>query len=257
MKKGVKVIPLFELLHTKIYYSAQPADDDEGHNPVGIARELSSQGADEIAFIDVDQVRLGFKVWEDIIKELKETVDIPIIFGNSMNAFDEFEVALETGVDRVAIDVFGDTDHSMVDILSSKYGSERIVVAVGGKKNPPESGRPEFELVERCGCKPTGMNLIEWLKMAEFFGVGMVILTSYDTAGAGKGYDIEMTRAVTSAISVPVIAVGGAGKLEHFYQVINEAGAAGVGATSVFKSGILTPLQIKKYLADRGVGIAK
>lgn len=257
MKKGVKVIPLFELLHTKIYYSALTDDENEGLNPVGIARQLSAQGADEIAFIDVDKVRLGFKVWEDIIKELKETVDIPIIFGNSMNAFDEFEVALGTGVDRVAIDVFGDTDHSMVDILSSKYGSERIVVAVGGKKNPPESGRPEFELVERCGCKPTGMNLIDWLKMAEYFGVGMVILTSYDTAGTGQGYDVELTRAVTSAISVPVIAVGGAGKLEHFYQVINEAGASGVGASSVFKTGKLTPIQIKQYLTDRGIGIAK
>lgn len=257
MNKGVTVIPFFDLLHTKVKLTEDSPEHEEGQDPVGIARQVSLGGADEIAFIDVDVPRLGFKIWEDIICQLQTAVDIPILFGYSMNTYEDFEVILNTGVDRVVIDVIADTDQSIIDRLSRNYGKERVVVAVRGKKNPPDSGKPEFELVHHLESEPTGINLIDWLKMAEFLGAGMVLLTSYDTAGTGKGYDIAMTQAVTSAISIPVIAAGGAGELEHFYKVVSEAGASGVAASSVFLSGKLRPSEIKEYLEDKHIKVSQ
>jgi cyclase len=257
VKKGVNVIPVFDLLHTKVKLTECAPDIEEGQDPVDMARQVSLGGADEVAFIDVDIPRLGFKIWKGIISKLKEAVDIPVWFGYSMNTYEDFEVILNTGVDRVVIDVIGNTDQSIIDRLSWTFNKERIVVAVGGVKNPPESGRPEIELVHHLDKMPTGMNLIDWLKMAEYFGAGTILLSSYDTIGTGKGFDIEMIKAVTSAISVPVIAYGGAGELEHFYEVVKETGVRGVAATSVFTSGKFRPSEIKEYLESKKIEVAR
>jgi len=257
MKTDVRIIPLFDLLHTKIKLYERTCGKQDDEDPVNIARQMCLGGADEIAFIDVDTVRLGFKIWEDIIHQLKEAVDIPILFGYSMNTYENFEVILEAGVDRVIIDVIADTDPSMIDRLARNYGKDRVVVEVGGKKNPPGSNKPEIELVDHISGEATGVDLTEWLKAAEYFGAGMVMLSSHDTAGLGKGYDLTMTKTVTDAISLPVIAAGGAGELEDFYKIVADGGVSGVAASTVFASNKFRPSEIKEYLEARQIKVAE
>jgi len=253
MPLKVQVIPCFNLQNMKVAGYPRQIAGGIGDDPVSIAGHFGAGGASRIAFFDIDSPRERFEKWAPFLGKIAATAGIPVIFGNSMNIYEDCEKILKAGADKVAIDVYTETDPSIIDRLSRTYGSQRVVVAVNARKNAPDSGRPPFEILHRTGKVATELNLVEWLKMAQMLGAGSVIVSSQEKAGSGAGYDIEMLKAVTAAVSIPVIACGGAGKLADFAAAVDDAGVSGVAAASVFFSGQLTPRDVKEYLQGRGI----
>ncbi|GAJ12932.1 unnamed protein product, partial [marine sediment metagenome] len=143
----------------------------------------------------------------------------------------------------------------LVKEASQKFGKERLVVAIDGRKNPAESGLPRLEVVVKSGTEGTRLDLVEWAKKVEGLGVGEILLTSKDADGTKEGYDLEMTRAVAEAVTIPVTASGGAGKLEHFYEAVAVGKASAVLAASVFHFGEISIQEVKKYLRDKGIAV--
>ncbi|MBN1368946.1 MAG: hypothetical protein JW954_01755 [Dehalococcoidaceae bacterium] len=253
MPLKVQVIPCFNLQNMKLTGFSRQIAGGTGDDSISLAGYFGKNGASQIAFFDIDSPRERFEKWAPVVAKAAENAGIPVIFGNSMNTFEDCEKILKAGADKVAVDVYTDTDPSIIDRLSRTYGSKRVVVALNARKNAPDTGLPRFEILHRTGEVATGLNLVEWIKMAQMLGAGSVILNSQEKAGTGVGYDIELLKAVTAAVSIPVIACGGAGKLADFAAAVVNAGASGVAAASVFISGKLTPRSVKEYLQSQGI----
>ena len=253
MPATVKITPCFCLENKKIAVNQSKTHALLSSDPVEMAQKLSATGASEIAFIDIDSLRDRFAIWSGIIHKMIEASTAPVAFGNTMNTVEDFEEMLRTGVSRIIIDVTGNTDPSIIDILGRNYGAERIIVGLTARKNPLGSGLPKYEIVHRKNLASTEIDLVEWVKMAQMLGAGSLMINSSDTAGTGTGFDIELLQAVTSAVSIPVLASGGAGELEHFYQVVEQAGVAGVCASGVFARGLISPEQVRGYLQAKGI----
>lgn len=239
------IIPFFDLEHQLV------SGLETGRNdPAEVAGRLSAAGAGEIAFFEADMQRQQVENWRSLIDRILGSSSIPVIFGTERNTFDELEVLMDTGIDRLCLEITATSDPALIDRLARKYGSQRVVVALSGRKNRPDSKKPPFEVIERKSGHTTELDLVEWARMAEMLGAGSLVITSMDKTGKGKGYDIGLIKAVTGSVNVPVIASGGAGKPEHFRSVISKAGAAGAAATSIFISDKFTPGQIECFLTD-------
>jgi len=253
MSVKVQVIPCFNLQYMKVAGIPARKAAVNGDDPVSLSEYFGRSGASQIAFFDIDSPRERFEKWAPLLAKIARTAGTPVIFGNSMNTFEDCEKILKAGADKIAVDVYTETDPSIIDRLSRTYGSQRVIVAVSATKNDPGSGRPPFEIMHRTGTKATELNLVEWLKMAQMLGAGGVIVNSREKDGSTTGYDIEMLKAVTSAVSIPVTACGAARELEDFSTVVKEAGVSGVAAGPVFVSGRFTPQDVKEHLHSRGI----
>jgi len=159
------------------------------------------------------------------------------------------------GVDKASINTATVKKPDLITETARQFGRERIVVAIDGKKNPPGSSQPRLEVVVKSGEEPTGLDIVDWSRKVEELGAGEILLTSKDADGTKEGYDLEMTRAVSDAVTIPVIASGGAGNLEHLYQAVTEGKASAVLAASIFHFGEITIPQAKSYLKERGIPV--
>ncbi len=255
MLKPVKVIPCFVLENKRIVNKNLSHEFKISSDPLQAARTLSEQGASELVFIDIDAPRERMEIWARILKQIKENVTVPVTFGNNMNTVDDFEQLLFTGVDRIAIDVIANTDPALIDILGRNHGSQRVLPVISGRKNQPGTGRHRYEIIQRRTRESTGIDLVEWAKMAQMLGASSIMIHCLDAEGTMQGYDLELLSAVTSAVSVPVIASGGAGELEHFYQAVSQSGVSGLAASTIFTSGKATPGQVKEYLQKNNIKV--
>jgi cyclase len=143
----------------------------------------------------------------------------------------------------------------LISEASRKFGKEKLIMAIDGRKNPPESGLPRLEMVVKSGSESTGVDVVDWARRVEELGAGEILLTSKDADGTKEGYDLEMTKAVAEAVSIPVTASGGAGKLEHLYEAVTVGKAAAVLAASIFHFGEISMSQAKEYLAEKGISV--
>jgi cyclase len=162
----------------------------------------------------------------------------------------------ELGVDKVSVNTAAVRNSELIKEASRKFGKEKLVVAIDGRKNPPESGLPRLEVVVKGGNEATGMDIVDWAKKVEKLGAGEILLTSKDADGTKAGYDLEMTKAVAEAVGIPVIASGGAGKLEHLYEVVTIGKASAVLAASIFHFGEISIPEAKRYLKERGIAVS-
>jgi len=162
---------------------------------------------------------------------------------------------LDLGVNKVSVNTAAVRNPELVRQASKEFGKERLVVAIDGKKNPKGNGLPRLEVVVKSGTEATGLDIVDWAKRVEELGAGEILLTSKDADGTKEGYDLEMTRAVAEAVTIPVIASGGAGRLEHFYQAVTVGKASAVLAASIFHFGEISISQTKRYLKERGIPI--
>jgi len=165
------------------------------------------------------------------------------------------EELFENGVDKVAVNTAAVRNPELIYNAARKYGSNRVVVAIDGRKNPLNSGLPRLEVVVKSGDEETNINLVEWAKRVETLGAGEILLTSKDADGMKTGFDLEMTAAVADAVRIPVTASGGAGKLEHFYDAVIKGRASAVLAASVFHFGEISIPEVKRYLNSRGIPV--
>jgi len=223
-------------------------------DPVENAQFYQNEGADELAMLDIAATLENRKTRLEWVKNVSSVITIPLTVGGGIGSLEDIELVLNAGASAVSMNSAAVRDPSLVSEAVKKFGSEKIVVAIDARRNQEmPSG---FELVVSGGTKPVGKDAVGWARECSALGAGVVLPTSMDGDGTLNGYDIEFTRAIADAVSVPVIASGGAGTLEHFYEGVVKGGARILLAASVFHFRTLSIRQVKEYLRDKGLQVA-
>ncbi len=249
----VKVIPCLDVKDGRVVKGIKFVNLKDVRDPVEAGEAYSGEGADEIVFLDIVASLEGRKTRLEWVKRVRQKVGVPFTVGGGIRNLDDMKSLFDLGVDKVSINTVAVKNPELVKEASRKFGKERLVVAIDGRKNPAESGLPRLEVVVKSGTEGTGLDLVEWAKRVEALGAGEILLTSKDADGTKEGYDLEMTRAVAEVVTIPVTASGGAGKLEHFYEAVAVGKASAVLAASVFHFGEISIQEVKKYLRDKGI----
>jgi cyclase len=249
----VKIIPCLDIKDGRVVKGIKFVNLVDARDPVEAASAYCAEGADELVFLDIAASVESRKTRLDWVNRVKDVTTVPFCVGGGIKDLDDMQALFDMGVDKVSINTAAVKNPNLIKEASERFGRERLVVAIDGKKNSPESGLPRLEVLIMGGNQTTGLDLIEWAKKVEKFGTGEILLTSKDADGTKNGYDIEMTKAVAEAVSIPVTASGGAGKLEHLYEAVAKAKAANVLCASVFHFGEITIPEAKKYLSDKGI----
>jgi len=251
----VKVIPCLDIKDGRVVKGVKFVNLRDARDPVEAAEAYSSEGADEVVFLDIVASLEGRKTRLEWVKRVREKVSVPFAVGGGIGNLEDMKALFDLGVDKVSINTAAVKNPELVKEASQKFGKERLVVAIDGRKNPAESGFPRLEVVVKSGTEGTRLDLVEWAKKVEELGAGEILLTSKDADGTKEGYDLEMTRAVAEAVTIPVTASGGAGKLEHFYEAVAVGKASAVLAASVFHFGEISIQEVKEYLGDKGITV--
>ncbi len=249
MKK--KIIPCLDVKDARVIKGVNFVDFRDMGDPAEFARRYCEQGADELVFLDITATNEKRRTVSELVKKVSGAVTVPFAVGGGIKSIEEFEYIFEAGADKVSVNTAAVLDKELIKAASERFGRERVIVAIDAITN--ENGM--FEVVINGGEKAVGIDAVEWAKECEALGAGEILLTSRDADGVKNGYDIPMTKAVCGAVSIPVTASGGCGKLADFLEVFRETGCAAALAASVFHYGELTVGDVKKYLRENGVDI--
>jgi len=227
----------------------------DARDPVEAATVYCRQGADELVFLDIMATVQDRKTRFEWVKKVCEVVTVPLAVGGGISSIEDMQVLFDIGVNKVSVNTAAVKNRELIAEAAARFGQERIVVAIDGRKNQPDSGLPRLEVVVKSGSEPTGIEIVTWAKQVEELGAGEILLTSKDADGTKDGYDLEMTRAVTGAVNIPVTASGGAGKLEHLYDAVVTGKASAVLAASIFHFGEISIPEVKRYLKEKGIPV--
>ena len=246
-----RIIPCLDVTGGRVVKGTNFVDLRDAGDPVEIARRYDEQGADELTFLDItatsDERDLILKVIEDVAAQ----VFIPLTVGGGVRKAEDVRRLLNAGADKVSINSAGVNNPDLIAEDSSIYGSQAIVVAIDAKRRSDGT----WEVYTRGGRTPTGIDAVEWAKKVEKLGAGEILLTSMDGDGTKAGFDLELTRAVSDSVSIPVIASGGVGNLQHLVDGIVEGHADAVLAASIFHFGEYTIEEAKRYMQERGIPV--
>lgn len=253
--KVVRIIPCLDIKEGRVVKGVNFENLKDARDPVEAAMAYCREGADELVFLDIFATVQDRKTRLEWVKKVCDVVTIPFAVGGGISTLEDMKALLDMGVDKVSINTAAVRNPELISRGSREFGSGRLVVAIDAKKNPPGSIKPRLEVVVKSGTEATGMELVKWAKKVQALGAGEILLTSKDADGTKAGYDLEMTRAVAEALTIPVIASGGAGKLEHLYEAISEGKASAVLAASIFHFKEISISQAKQYLAARGIAV--
>jgi cyclase len=249
----IKIMPCLDMKDGKVVKGVHFVNLKVAGDPVENAAFYQEEGADELAMLDIAATLENRKTRLEWVKKVSAVIDIPLTVGGGISSLKDIEMVLEAGADRVSMNSAAVYNPDLVKQASAKFGKNKIVVAIDARRNQDmPSG---FELVIAGGTKPVGKDAASWAKRCEKLGAGMILPTSMDGDGTQTGYDLIYTKAISGAVKLPVIASGGAGTLEHFYDGVVKGGAQILLAASVFHFRILTIEQVKKYLRDRGLEV--
>ncbi len=252
----VKIIPCLDIKNGRVVKGVKFVNLKDARDPVEAAKAYCAAGADELVFLDIAASVETRTTRLDWVKKVKDVTTVPFCVGGGIRNLEDMQELFNLGVDKISINTAAVRNSDLIKEASEKFGKEKIVVAIDGKKNPPDSSRPRLEVLIMGGEEPTGLDAVEWAKKVEQLGAGEILLTSKDADGTKDGYDIEMTKVVAEAVSIPVTASGGAGKLEHLYEAVTQAKAANVLCASVFHFGEITIPEAKVYLKNRGISVS-
>ncbi|HSW57788.1 MAG TPA: imidazole glycerol phosphate synthase subunit HisF [Dehalococcoidales bacterium] len=251
----VKIIPCLDIKDGRVVKGINFVNLKDARDPVEAAAAYCQQGADELVFLDIFATVENRGLRREWLKNVVKVTTIPLAVGGGINSLEDMEELLNMGVAKVSINTAAVKNPQLIRDAAKKFGSQRLVVAIDGRKNALGSGRTRLEVVVKSGEQSTGLNIVAWAKQVEKSGAGEILLTSKDADGTKAGYDIEMTRAVAEAVQIPVTASGGAGTLEHLYQGVVEGKASAVLAASIFHFGEISIPEAKKYLKARGIPV--
>jgi cyclase len=246
----IRIIPCLDVKDGRVVKGINFINLRDACDPVEAAEAYCREGADELVFLDIFATVENRKTRLTWVKRVAEKVTIPFTVGGGIAGIEDMEALFDSGVDKISINTAAARDPDLIKEASQRFGKARVVVAIDGRKN--ESRLPRLEVVIKSGTEGTGLDVVEWAKRVEGLGAGEILLTSKDADGTKQGYDIEMTRAVAEAVSIPVIASGGAGKLEHLYEALTVGKASAVLAASIFHFGEISIPEARKYLAEKG-----
>ena len=253
--KEVRIIPCLDVKNGRVVKGVNFVNLRDARDPVEAAQAYCQEGADELVFLDIFATVENRRTRLEWVKKVCEVVTIPFAVGGGITNIEDMEALIKLGVDKVSINTSAVKKPELIKEATAQLGKERLVVAIDGRKNPPGSNLPRLEVVVKSGTEPTGLEIVDWARRVEGLGAGEILLTSKDADGTKEGYDVEMTRAVAEAVTIPVIASGGAGKLEHLYQAVTEGKAAAVLAASIFHFGEISIPEAKRYLKEKGIPV--
>ena len=253
--KEIRVIPCLDVREGRVVKGVKFIDLRDVRDPVEAAQAYCREGADELVFLDIFATVENRGTRLEWVKRVCDVVTVPFAVGGGIGSIEDMKVLFEMGVDKVSINTAAVRNPGLIKQVVKEFGSNKLVVAVDGRKNPPGSNLPRLEVVVKSGEEPTGMDIVDWAKRIEELGAGEILLTSKDADGTKDGYDLEMTRAVAEAVTIPVTASGGAGTLEHLYDAVVQGKAAAVLAASIFHFGEISIPEAKKYLKERGIPV--
>ena len=246
-----RVIPCLDVTAGRVVKGVNFVDLRDAGDPVEIARRYNEQGADELTFLDITASSDQRDIILDIIEAVSSQVFIPLTVGGGVRTVDDVRRLLNAGADKVSINSSAVTNPQLVADAAARYGSQCIVVAIDAKQIAPD----RWEVFTHGGRNPTGLDAVEWAKKMEGLGAGEILLTSMDRDGTKNGFDIPLTRAVSDAVNIPLIASGGVGNLQHLADGILEGHASAVLAASIFHYGEYTVQEAKRFMAEKGIEV--
>jgi imidazole glycerol-phosphate synthase subunit HisF len=249
----IKIMPCLDMKGGRVVKGVHFVDLKEAGDPVENAAFYQSEGADELAMLDIAATVENRKTRLDWVKQVSSVIEIPLTVGGGINSLEDIELVLGAGADKVSMNSAVVKNPGLVKEAAARFGSERITVAIDARRN--KAMLSGFELVVSGGTTPVGKDAVAWAKTCQDLGAGVILPTSMDGDGTLKGYDLEFTKAISDAVTLPVVASGGAGTLEHFYEGVVKGGATTLLAASVFHFRTFSIKQVKMYLKDKGLNV--
>ena len=249
-----RIIPCLDVNNGRVVKGTNFVNLRDAGDPVEVAALYDKAGADELVFLDITASSDRRETTVELVRRVAEKVFIPFTVGGGIRTVDDFKNLLREGADKISINSSAIDKPRLISDAADKFGSQCVVVAIDAKRRVDGSG---WNIYKMGGRVDTGIDALEWAVKADKLGAGEILLTSMDCDGTKAGYDIELTRAIADAVSIPVIASGGAGTLEHFYDALTEGGADAALAASLFHYKELEICDLKDYLAERGVSVRR
>lgn len=247
-----RIIPCLDVHDGRVVKGVNFVNLKDAGDPVEIAAAYDQAGADELVFLDITASSDARKTVVDMVRRVAERVFIPFTVGGGIRTVDDFREILREGADKVSVNSSAIANPALISEAAEKFGSQCVVVAIDAKHREDGNG---WEIYKNGGRINMGIDAVEWAMRAEQLGAGEILLTSMDCDGTKAGYDIELTRQISESVSIPVIASGGAGTMEHFYDALTEGKADAALAASLFHYKELEIMSVKQYLRDRGISV--
>ncbi len=246
-----RVIPCLDVKDGRVVKGVRFVDLRDAGDPVEAALAYDAQGADELVFLDITASHEGRRTMLDVVRRTAEGIYMPLTVGGGIGSIEDVRQLLRAGADKVSLNTAAVQRPGLIREAAERFGSQCIVVAIDARRRAARG----WEVFTHGGRRPTGSDAVAWARGVVELGAGEILLTSMDRDGTKDGYDLELTRAVADAVTVPVIASGGAGALEHLWEGLVEGGADAVLAASIFHFGIHTIAEAKRFLHERGVEV--
>lgn len=246
-----RIIPCLDVHNGRVVKGINFVNLRDAGDPVEVGKAYGKAGADELVFLDITASSDAREIRAEMVRKVAETVFIPFTVGGGIRTVEDFRMILREGADKVAVNSAAIMDPELISRAADKFGSQCVVCAIDAKRFSDGT----FHIFKNGGRVDMGIDAIEWAKKAERLGAGEILLTSMDCDGTKDGYDIELTRRVAEAVKIPVIASGGAGKVEHFYDALTEGKADAALAATLFHYKELEISEVKEYLRGRGVSV--
>ncbi len=255
MSLKIRLIPCLDVRDGRVVKGVKFVDLTDAGDPVEAARAYDAAGADEICFLDITASHEERDILLDVVAQTAEQCFIPVTVGGGVRTVDDVRALMLAGADKVSINTAAVRDRTVVREASEKFGGQAIVVAIDAKKISAADEADRWEIFTHGGRNPTGVDAVDYAREVTAAGAGEILLTSMDRDGTGEGFDIALTRAIADAVTVPVIASGGVGSLDHLVEGVSQGGASAVLAASIFHFGTFTIGQAKKHMAAAGVPV--
>jgi len=249
-----RIIPCLDVTQGRVVKGTSFTNLRDAGDPVELSAFYYREGADELVFLDIGATPEGRDTMVDVVARVSEQVFIPLSVGGGLKSTGDMRRMLEAGADKVSINTAAVQNPELISQGAEKFGAQCIVVAIDARR-VRDNDSPQWEVLTHGGRKSTGIDAVGWAKEAVRIGAGELLLTSWDADGHQAGYDLELTRIISEAVPVPVIASGGAGELEHLYEALVAGKADAVLAASIFHYGTYSIRQVKEYLTSRGIPI--
>lgn len=247
-----RIIPCLDVKDGRVVKGVKFVDLKDAGDPVELARYYDKSGADELVFLDITASHEGRETMVEVVRKTAREVFIPFIVGGGINSIEQIRAILKAGADKISLNTAAVENPALVKEAAQIFGSQCVVVAIDACWN---AKMQDWEVYTYGGRKPTGLSALDWAEKVESLGAGEILLTSMDADGGQDGFDLPLTRAVAERVNLPVIASGGAGKMEHFTQILTEGKADAALAASVFHYRYFTIPELKKYLREQGVEV--
>jgi len=246
-----RIIPCMDVDCGRVVKGIKFINIKDAGDPVELAKEYNKQGADELVFLDITASHEKRDIMIDVVRKVAKQIFIPFTVGGGLRTIEDIRKILNAGADKVSLNTAAVKNPNFIKQAANKFGSQCIVVAIDAKRNPKMKNG--FEVYTYGGRTPTGIDAIEWAKKAEKLGAGEILLTSMDRDGTKKGFDLELTKKISEAVNIPVIASGGVGSPKHFLEAFKQGKADAALAASIFHYGEYSVKDIKYYLNKNGV----